>query len=356
MLEILKKQKLDAIYLSKPENIQYHTGFKGSFSVAILNTNKVELITDSRYQEQAKKLCFKHVKITIITDSLEDTLKESTQKLKNIGFEANHLNYNQTLNLRRIFKGKKLIPLNKEVDQLRTIKSSPELRIIKQSQQLNEQTLSLILPKLKAGITEAEIAWEIEKTARTLGANNLAFPPIVAFGVNSASPHHSPSNKKLQKGEMILIDMGVKYEDYCSDMTRTFFTKPPTKEQATVYQTVLNAQQNCIKNLKPGITGLEGDKLARDIIINSGYGELFTHANGHGLGLEIHESPSLSPKTKHSDRLLTLQEQMAITVEPGIYLPDKFGVRIEDIVVITKDGCRNLTTFPKKIEEMIIKV
>lgn len=356
MQTLFQTKKLDALYITKPENIQYHTGFKGSFAITIITPTKTILITDPRYQEQAKRICYKHIQIEIVTKSLTDLLANLMASQNTIGFEANHLSYNQTLKLRKTLKGKKLIPLSKELDQLRTIKTASELRIIKQAQKLNEKTLSSVIPHIKAGITEKELAWLIEKTAHELGATSLAFPSIVSFGKNTASPHHTPSNQKLKRGDMILIDMGVKFDDYCSDMTRTFFTNSPTPHQEEIYNLVLHAQENTITNIKPGLKGKAGDNYSRAVIERAGYGKYFTHANGHGLGLEIHESPSLSSKAKHSDRLMEIKSNMAITVEPGIYLPDKFGIRIEDIVITNNLGCENITSFPKNIGEMILTV
>ncbi|PIQ78399.1 Xaa-Pro dipeptidase [Candidatus Peregrinibacteria bacterium CG11_big_fil_rev_8_21_14_0_20_41_10] len=347
-------KNLSALYLTKPENIRYFTGFIGTFGIALVSSNHTYLITDGRYTEQAKKLCNKKTQIIIIKDSLNEEIKKLAQKHKwqKVGFEGNHLTYYQALKIRRDYKPLNLTPLGGEIDQLRIIKTEQEISTMKESQHINEKTLTETLKFLKVGITEAEIAWKIREIAYQLGATELAFDPIIAFGKNSSSPHYTPDHKcKLKKGDVVLIDMGVKYEGYCSDMTRTFFTKPPSTQEAEVYNTVLAAQVNAINKLKPGMRGKQGDLLSRQIIEQAGYGDHFAHANGHGVGLEIHESPSLSSKSKHQDRNMRLAKNMIITVEPGIYLPGKFGVRIEDMIVIKDEQNINLTKFPKQIIE-----
>ncbi len=352
--------KTSNLLLTKPENIYYHTGFLGSYGFALL-TKKGEtyLFTDGRYALQAQKLCKKNTKIIIMTETPQQELSKifKKHKITQLGFEANHLSYNAALKLRKEHKSTKLIPLDRAVDQLRVVKTEDELKLIKESQKLNEKVLQSVISQIKLGISEAEIAWQIYKTARDLGAETTSFDPIVAFGANSASPHYMAEHKrKLKKGDLILIDMGVKLNQYCSDMTRVFFTTKPTAEQKEVYNTVLNAQEYTIKNLRVGQKAFLGDKFARDIIATCGFGDYFTHANGHGIGLEIHEAPSLSSKPKHTDRNLILQENTVVTVEPGVYLPNKFGIRIEDMICLKANGTENFTKFPKKIEDMIIKL
>lgn len=357
---LFAKKGLDAIFLTKPENTRYFTNFIGTFGFALITkANQKFLITDSRYTEQAKKLCTKDTQIIIVENSFNEELAKLIKKLhiKKIGFESENLSYHQALKLRREHKEQSFVPLSKEVDQLRMVKTANEIKKIQKSQLLNEQTLSQVLKLVKTGISETEIAWQIYKIGRDFGADSTSFDPIIGFGKNSASPHYMPNkNCKLKKGDIVLIDMGLKYEGYCSDMTRTFFTVTPSSQQAEVYNTVLSAQVNALENLQIGATGKTGDELSRSIINKAGYGDFFTHANGHGLGLEIHESPSLSSKTKHKDRSIILAENMVVTVEPGIYLPNKFGIRIEDMVLIQKSKNQNLTKFPKKINEVIIKI
>ena len=181
--------------------------------------------------------------------------------------------------------------------------------------------------------------------------SRISFRPIVGFGANSAIPHHQNTDKKFKKGDVVLVDMGFIYGGYCSDMTRTFFTKKPSDLEAQIYNTVLKAQEAAIKHMKIGNTGGDCDKIARDIIAKAGYGKNFGHSLGHGIGLEVHESPNVGPNSK--DKLV---EHCVITSEPGIYLAGQFGVRIEDMIHVTKKGPVNLAKFPKKLEDVTIKI
>jgi len=353
--DLLKENSLQAIFLTKPENIHYFTGFVGSFGQAILTKDKTYLITDSRYATQAKKLNQPNLQ-AIIIDDYEKDLQRILKKHKviQIGFEDSHLTVSQFKSFKKYFKGIKLKALKNNLDLLRQIKTQAEIRLIQKSQKINEQTLTEARKLIQPGISEAELAWKIVDIGHNFGAEDVSFYPIVAFGKNSSLPHSSPSSKKYSEKDVVLIDMGFKYQGYCSDMTRTFLPANLNLELINVYQTVLEAQENCIKNLHPNHKGSHGDQLSRSIIKKAGYGEYFTHANGHGVGLEIHEAPSLSFKTKHKDRNLVIQENMIITVEPGIYLPNKFGVRIEDMIQIKSSKNKNLTTYPKRIQDITL--
>lgn len=345
--EILKNKKIQAILVTKPENVRYLTGFIGTFGEVILTKTKKILITDARYTFEAKKICFNDVEIVEIKSYQEDVGKLFKKlKIENLGFESRHFSYGKFLAFKKMFRGTglKLKPLMHEIDQLRIIKTETEIKLIEKSLRISEKILEQAAKLLKVGVTEQEIARKILLMALDLGAERLSFEPIVGFGKNSGSPHSTPSNTKYKASDVALIDMGVVYHGYCSDITRTFLPKKPTTEMTKVYQTVLEAQNNCINQIRSGLTGTQADKLCREVIKKAGYGENFTHASGHGVGLEIHESPSLSHKLKHKDRKITLEKSMVVTVEPGIYLSGKFGVRIEDMVVI--DG-KNLTRYKK---------
>jgi len=347
--------------IHKPENIRYLTGFVGSFGIALHSDKKTFLITDGRYQEMAKKLCHQNIEIIIIADDLKTTLTNLFKKLKiqEISLETDFLSYQQVLGLRKNFPKIKF-QTNKTTDpiaQLRQLKSAAEIKLIKKAQEINEQTLSkIITTHLKQGINEREIALLIERIGQDLGAEKCSFAPIVAFGKNSASPHYTPDATKLQKGMTVLIDMGMVYQGYMSDMTRTFFTAEPTTKQREIYNLVLTAQTEAIKAIKPHIPAQQIDIITRNPIASAGYGDYFTHSSGHGIGLEIHEAPSFSQKAKHLGTKQKLQPQMIMTIEPGIYLPNDFGVRIEDMLLITETGNENLTHFPKKIDDIVVKV
>ena len=228
-----------------------------------------------------------------------------------------------------------------EIASLRAIKDKHEIALLKKSQQINIRTFELIKKfiqqqrKTKKSLREIDVAWEIKRKGFELGAEDVSFDPIVAFGKNSSIPHHQSGNTKLKQNDIILIDMGMKYKGYCSDFTRTILPKKPTKLQKEINKTVLQSQQNVIKNLKPGLTESKVDSLARDTIEQAGFSENFGHGTGHGVGLEIHESPSINQEGSQK-----LKSGMVLTIEPGIYIPGKFGIRIEDIALIKPKGCK----------------
>lgn len=234
--------------------------------------------------------------------------------------------------------------IDKLLDEERAIKSKEEIEFIKYSQYLTDKTFSHILNYIKQGKTEIETALEMEFFMRNVGSDGIAFDFIVVSGKNSSLPHGVPTDKPFEIGDFITMDFGARYEGYCSDMTRTVAVGGLDNEQINVYNTVLSAQEKALSVIKNGVLCSEVDKAARDVIDNAGYKEYFGHALGHSLGLDIHEAPACSPKSKD-----TLKSGMLMTVEPGIYIPQKFGVRIEDMVVVTDNGYENLTKSPKNI-------
>lgn len=339
------------ILITKSENIFHQTGFKGSFAQLLKTPTNIYLITDSRYKLMAESKCKPGIQIVIIEDYQKDlNAIFKKHKIRTLYFESNDFTYSRFLGFQKLFPKIKLKPLQNEIDLLRIIKTDLEIELIQKSQQLNEKVLTKALKFLKAGVTEKELANKIVTIGLELGAEKVSFDPIVAFGKNSASPHYTPDNCKLGENDIVLIDMGFVLNGYCSDMSRTFLPKNPTPKMKEMYDLVLKAQNNCIQNLRPGLTGIQGDKLSRDIFKQAELDAYFTHANGHGVGLEIHESPSLSSKAKHKDKKLTLAPNMVVTVEPGLYFEGEFGIRIEDMVVIGTNNdtpVRNLTQFPK---------
>ena len=234
--------------------------------------------------------------------------------------------------------------IDKLLDEERAIKSKEEIEFIKYSQYLTDKTFSHILNFIIVGKTERETALEMEFFMRNAGSDGIAFDFIVVSGKNSSLPHGVPTDKPFEIGDFITMDFGARYEGYCSDMTRTVAVGGLDNEQINVYNTVLSAQEKALSVIKNGVLCSEVDKAARDVIDNAGYKEYFGHALGHSLGLDIHEAPACSPKSK-----ATLKSGMLMTVEPGIYIPSKFGVRIEDMVVVTDNGYENLTKSPKDI-------
>ena len=288
----------------------------------------------------------------------EKELKENWQKIlkkhkiERLGIEENHLTIARFKNFRRINRGLvvKFFNMLNEIEKIREIKNKQEITLITKSQRINEKVFAELKKHIEPSVTELELAWKIQELAHKHGADGLSFDPIIAFGSHSAIPHHLSSKTRLKKGDLILVDMGMKYQGYCSDMTRIIFTAPPTPKQKEIYELVLKAQKQAISKIKAGITGAQADTYARKIIEDAGYGEQYGHAGGHGVGLDIHEIPSLSDKYQEN-----LKASSVITVEPGIYLPGEFGIRIEDMILVQKSGNKNLTLSPSKIPHFPLK-
>lgn len=361
--EVLLKEKLDGLLVSLPENIAYLSGFRGlspeQHEAFLLITRSVSyLITDGRYIEAARKLKT-NVKPLLITPSegAFQIIAKLTQKLEisRLGFEQTNLTIAEFVNLRKNVKPSKLVSTHNLIEELRAIKEPQEIELIKKAVQLTDQTFNYILKKIKPGVSEEEIAWEIEKFIRERGAQ-LAFLPIVASGPNSAIPHHQTSNRTFKAHDIVLLDFGAKFGNYCSDMTRVVFLNKATDEQKKVYQTVLEAQKKSLEFLnssfaihdskRQGISASGTDRVARDYITTHHYPNI-PHSLGHGVGLSCHEFPRLGTISKD-----ILKPGMVHSVEPGIYLPGTFGIRIEDLVLITASGPKILTQSPKELIEI----
>lgn len=361
--------KSDAQLITNKTNVTYLSNFNGSSGFMLLTKNKKYLFTDFRYIERAKSIIKKDIELVNITRvwrnpkelaaSWQKILKQ--HKIKTLGVEESDLTVNRYKKFKKISKtGKKspkFVDISDEIESIRAIKTTAEIKIISESQAINERVF-LEIKKIiqnwlksdeKKPLKECDLAWLIKSFAHEFGAEDISFDPIVGFGSHSARPHHEPDQTALKKGDIVLIDMGVKYKGYCSDMTRMLFTSTPTPKQKEIYNLVLEAQENAIKKIKAGISGIEADKFSRDIIDKAGYKEQYGHAGGHGIGLDIHEIPSLSSGYKGP-----IKENTVVTVEPGIYLEGEFGVRIEDMILVTKTGNKNLTKIPKKIEEITL--
>lgn len=340
------------LLITSKDNIRYLSSFTGSKAIILKLPKKTYFFTDSRYFDEAKKTIPKGFVLEIykkgkFKKSWKKILKK--HRLRELYFEADYLTITSLKHWRKLSRPTKLKPQTDAIEQLRAIKTQQEIRLLKQSQRINEQVFYSTLKLLKPGVQEKEIAWKIRTIAHDLGAEDLAFEPIVAFGKGTATPHHKNTTRKLKKGDMILIDMGVKYKGMCSDMTRTLFTKKPTPLEEKIYNTVLEAQKNTISKIRPGLTGHKAWQLAYKPIEKAGYAENFTHGLGHGIGLEIHESPSLAEKVRDK-----LAANMSTTIEPGIYLPNRLGVRIEDMGIITEKGFQNFTKVSKELKDCVI--
>ena len=346
ILEILKKKESQAILISNPYNMRYLSGFSGGEGYLYISECRQCIIVDARYTLWAKNECDIDV-ITIDRDFYHAiNMLVSSDAADTILLEGKHLTYmqykrfeeNLSINIKC---------LNDEVDRLRMIKDEEEIGYIREAEKIGDEAFSYILGELYEGISEKEVAYKLEMYMRTHGAESLSFESIAASGPNSASPHAMPSDRKLKSGDMFTMDFGCVYNGYCSDMTRTVVIGKASEKQKEVYDIVLKAQQHAINNICAGTSGCDADAYARDIIEEAGYADCFGHGLGHGVGLFIHEEPRLSKKSEE-----ILVPGNVVTVEPGIYIPGEFGVRIEDIIVIRDSGIENLTFSDKALIEI----
>ncbi|QEK12137.1 aminopeptidase P family protein [Crassaminicella thermophila] len=344
--EILKKKNLDAAIIYKPENRRYISQFTGTSGYALITVDRAFLITDFRYIEQSRKECKEYEIIEHSNNySIYSILNELS--INRLGFEDDFVTYMQYKEFSEKLNNIELVPLDGAINILRKIKYEEEINNIEKAAIIADEAFGYICEYIKPGISEKDIALELENYMKRKGATATSFTTIVASGVRSSLPHGVASDKLVEKGDFITIDFGCIYNGYCSDMTRTIVLGKANDKQKEIYNIVLEAQLRALDAIKPGITGMDADKIARDFIKSKGYGENFGHGLGHGVGLEIHEDPRLSPTGKD-----TLQSGMVVTDEPGIYIPDFGGVRIEDLVVITKTGNRVLSKSPKQLLEL----
>ena len=337
----------DAVIITSPENRRYFTGFNSSDGFLVITKYEAVFFTDSRYIEAAENqiTACKSLLLKRVNETIAPYLKE--KGIKNIILETERLTVAELNNLKKAFDFC-TVEANEDLDEiinnLRAVKTSEEIENIKKAQKIAEDAFNHILKFIKVGVTEKEIALELDFYMLSHGAEAVSFETIAVSGKNSSMPHGVPTDKKVEKGDFITMDFGAMYNGYHSDMTRTVIVGEPSEKQREVYETVLKAQKASLAVLKNGITGVNADKAARDIIDNAGYKDNFGHGTGHGVGIEIHESPNLSPYSK-----ATLETGNVVTVEPGIYIPNEFGVRIEDMALITEEGCINLTNCEKEL-------
>lgn len=349
VLDIMKELQCDGILISNRHSIRYITGYRGDTGYAYISKDRKIIFTDFRYIFQAQAEAVGYEVIDIANDGYAKTIVKVVMEgnLKSLGFEEEEMSYAEYSKLKKELGDVTLIPYHGELASLRMVKTTEELSFIKEAEHIGDIAFSKILDEIKPGVTEIEIAAKLEYIMKTNGAEGISFDPIVASGINSSMPHAVPSRKKIEKGDFLTLDFGCLYNGYCSDMTRTIVVGKASEKQKEIYQTVLEAQMAVLNQVKAGMVGRDIDKIARDIIYNAGYEGCFGHGLGHSVGLFIHESPRASLKSED-----IVQENMTLTVEPGIYVKDFGGVRIEDLVVLTKDGCINFTNSPKELIEL----
>jgi Xaa-Pro aminopeptidase len=336
---------LDGILLSSLENIRYLSGFTGSDGGMVLSREESFFLTDSRYWTQAEEEV-KGSRIVHYKRKLEGIASLlSDLGLKQIGFEAASLAFSSHRSLRqKLADGARLVPLEGEIKNLRAIKDREELALIRTAMDIASRSFNHILGRIKEGVVERELALEMEFFMRKEGAEVIAFDIIVASGPRSALPHGKAAGKRIEKGDLVLIDYGSRFQGYHSDETCTVVCGDPTPEQRKVYQVVKDAHDRAIELIRPGIPLRQVDAAARDFIRDRGYGDYFGHSLGHGVGLAVHEEPAVN--TENGE---LVQEGMVFTVEPGIYIPDWGGVRIEDMVLVTSTGAELVTYLPKEL-------
>lgn len=351
-IERLKKYMndldIDSVIICKPENRRYISGFTGTSGYVIITTKGRYIATDFRYLEQVSKQCegFNIIELNS-SHSIFDVLKEL--KVRRLGIEDDFVTLQFVKKLEEKCNEISIVPLNGAIENIRMIKDKDEINLIRKAAEITDKAFNHILGFIKVGVKELDIAIELEYFMKKLGAEGPSFRFIVASGKRSAMPHGVASDKIIEEGDFVTIDMGCVYKGYCSDMTRTIVMGKANEKQKNIYNIVLEAQEKSLKAIRPGIQGYEVDKVAREIISSYGYGENFGHGLGHGVGLEIHENPRLAQNEMGK---IALKPGMVITDEPGIYIPNFGGVRIEDLVLITDDGYEVLSKSTKELLEI----
>lgn len=369
--QLIREKQMDGVLIDSPFNLYYYTGFTGGEAMFFMPVDGEALhdgeasgdgqesgyiITDSRYYEQVEKECPGLLLLKLEQTGYGEAVKGLLDRI--YGNKRNQGGSNgkvrialeDTMNLARYMKlceackAYSFEPASDSINTCRMVKDDAELARLAKAEAIGDAAFSYILDRIKPGITEAEIALELEFYMKRQGASRLSFDTIAASGPNSSMPHAQVTNRRVEKGDFVTMDFGCVYQGYCSDMTRTVAVGTPTEEMKKVYQIVLDANLRAMDSIREGVRCSEIDAVARDYIRDCGYGAYFGHGLGHGVGLDIHEEPRFSPKCD-----VITRENMVITDEPGIYLPGRFGVRIEDLVVVKKDGFETLSRSDKKL-------
>ncbi|MDW0118476.1 Xaa-Pro peptidase family protein [Sporosarcina thermotolerans] len=353
--QFLQDENLDAALITTPDNVFYVSGFKSEPHERLLGVmvfKEAEPFVICPLMEvpdlKASGWNFEAVGHQDTEDAWEvlaAAARKRNVSLEKIAIEKSHLTVERMERMEELFEGVTISRIDEKLNSLRNIKSEDELIKLRKAAELADYAIEVGCKEIAEGKTELEILMAIEFEMKGKGAEKMSFDTMVLSGPKTASPHGKPGSRKIQKGDFILFDLGVVYEGYCSDITRTVAFGEPSEKQREIYETVRKAEQAAIDLVRPGVKARELDKVARDVITEAGYGEYFTHRLGHGLGISVHEFPSI---TGTND--LELQEGMVFTIEPGIYNPEITGVRIEDDVVVTADGVEVLTKFPKELK------
>jgi Xaa-Pro aminopeptidase len=343
LAKLATEKEVDQFFVSDLVNVRYLTGFTGTNGACLVSPDELIFFTDFRYTERAKS----EIESEWERPAAErELIPQIVARMKGrVGFEDAKLSVRQLARLEAAAGDDvEFVPAGDLVEQLRAVKEPEELERIAAAAKLSDEVYTWALERGLAGQTERDIARAVESRIRELGGEP-SFPPIVATAEDGALPHAEPGDREIGSGELVVFDMGSELDGYCSDCTRTFAVGEPGEEVREVYELVRRAQEAALAAVRPAASGKEVDAVAREIISEAGYGDQFGHGTGHGVGLEVHEAPRLAA-TSEDD----LFEGNVVTVEPGVYLSGKFGVRIEDLVVVTEDGHRNLSGLPKELQ------
>lgn len=345
------EQSVEALLITDETNVGYLSGFTGDSSYLLLTPDRAVILSDRRYETQIQSECAawepmirgpERTMQQLVKEAIESIAKSSQR----IGLEAEHLPWATQRSFAEQMPSVDWLPTSRLVESLREIKEPSEIEVIRRAVWVAERTFESLRARLRPHWTELEMAHEIEATMRHLGASGCGFAPIIAVGANAALPHAHPGGQPISLAPVLLVDWGAKVDGYTSDLTRTMHIGPLSSPFREVYQVVLEAQQAAIEAIRPGIEFRAVDHAARKVITDAGYGDKFGHGLGHGIGLQVHESPRLSAISTG-----VLQAGMVVTVEPGIYLPGEFGVRIEDDVLVTETGPEVLSILPKGLDD-----
>ena len=346
--KLMYENKLDGVFVYSNENRRYLSGFTGSTGYAVIGKRNMDFVTDFRYVEQAGIQC-KGYNVVIHKNNLMEKLVEVIKNsgIKRLGIEEDFMTVGFFEEIKKALHGIELLPAKNIFAKLRLKKDKTEIENIRKAAAIADEAFKHILGFIKPGLSEIEVASELEYFMKKKGASGISFDTIAASGLRSSLPHGMASEKIIGNDEFLTLDFGCVYNGYCSDMTRTVFIGKATEKHRKIYDIVLKANIEALKGIKPSATGKSVDKIARDIISAEGYGEYFGHGLGHGVGLAVHEDPRLSML---GDNML--EADMIVTDEPGIYIPGFGGVRIEDLVLVTEKGAETLSHSPKELIEL----
>jgi Xaa-Pro aminopeptidase len=347
--KILKDENLDAFLITYLPHVRYLSGYTGSNGIMVITLNSSSFLTDFRYKEQSKKQV-KGSKITVVERDLYSGLTDipglKAQRIK-LGYQAEFVSCKVYRQLKTFLPNCLLVPMEQCVEVLTVTKDRDEIEKIKKAAEITDLVFAEILDIIRPGTVELDLAAEIEYRMKGFGSSTPYYETIIASGKRAALPHGIASKKKIQKGDFVTMDFGAVWDGYTADLTRTVMVGKATQRQKAIYNTVFKAQHYAISRVKAGIKACDLDRVARDIIKKSGYSKYFGHGLGHGIGLLIHDNPAINPTSQ-----LVLEPGMVITVEPGIYIPNWGGVRIEDDVLVTQRGNEVLTNSDRKLLEL----